>query len=1109
MKRSMKGQPNSLKNNKGYSLVELIIAIAMLAIVITAVCSFIVAGSKHYQWSNNEITIQEDAQMAINQMSDVVIDTNRAVCYYGCPEGGSDIGTAQSGLTDDDIAVKLGGNIGDKYLAVYNGETTTDETTGITTESVVTDSAGNRLGNDRNYVFHFVKDDKTIEYYEKEITGSVAAEDPNLDDWDGPYLFAEHVEDFSVDLSAFSDDETEDHIIVADGKRVIGLSLKFEMGNRTYDTSNNVTVRNRLAVNTGEFITVPKTKTVRIVTSETSAILEPNDRLDLDGFFGPKVKGRNVEDDSFSWEIDGLHDSGTRIVEEDGTHRIYIGTNEKNSKIKLKVASNEKDADNNSAETRVYINLKRVTGVSVNRIDPDEKNTVTRRYKALPTSTLLNLGEDLWVQTQADGSFLTEKCDGQHYARGHWVSCADYFTTEADPYEEWKDTSIEFPPCVVNSTKSATVFGDGDGNPGEAAAGKFVWFDYGWSPRETIKNHIVPNEGVVHLKVCNNAPKGGSFFIGAKSDLARARGYKVNPADPDDYSYSQFFIAAGDPIKLDKELFYGRNTQITGKFVDQTPYHHYVIAVRINTNQNDYANDAVFFYYSEGTTISINLDIFGLDWRNKYYISIQLFSYKQQNNWDNPGQSGIANYAKDAYSNNQHFDMASGLYTETSRFSVSGVYRGEITPPVIEYIHPTTGAVYTGTQMKLNDVIKSDYTQETTINLYRPNVKVDGINPTSGTDGAVRYKGYKDGSQILDSVTNNSMNYSPEVNGIGLENFALNGTGGVPKIRFKPGEADKKDASKDNAYGTYTFVPFICYANDITGDHSSLYNTIFYRVNKSFTDHYERLTKECPESTISMRVLPAKVNVNTWTMCNNALSKVDFYFPTPSETSFRTYFNRKNENLQECKAASMQFTMYYDNLSKNTKANFSRITCEYIKSEDKYRLEFFYEVTDAWGKKINVSAGTYTCNTNGSEWTKEKAGWYDEYFNSQALANSVSLADFRSRYQGNTTVTGVSINRTDYNGYAYIPLPMDEDFTKDGALHFTRKTAAGQSSITYKYKFKKNGATNVIDLGNITTKVTYDAATDTYTMIWYDASDSDRQAAEFTYKEGQRGWAQK
>ena len=55
------------QQNSGFSLVELIIAIAILVIVTGAVCSFIIITSRNYANGNNDISVQQEAQLALMQ----------------------------------------------------------------------------------------------------------------------------------------------------------------------------------------------------------------------------------------------------------------------------------------------------------------------------------------------------------------------------------------------------------------------------------------------------------------------------------------------------------------------------------------------------------------------------------------------------------------------------------------------------------------------------------------------------------------------------------------------------------------------------------------------------------------------------------------------------------------------------------------------------------------------------------------------------------------------------------------------------------------------------------------------------------------------------------
>lgn len=69
------------KNNKGFTLVELMISITIFAIVVAAAVGFMVAGSRSYSSMTNRVNLDFESQLAMNQVSDYIIDCN-ACLYY-------------------------------------------------------------------------------------------------------------------------------------------------------------------------------------------------------------------------------------------------------------------------------------------------------------------------------------------------------------------------------------------------------------------------------------------------------------------------------------------------------------------------------------------------------------------------------------------------------------------------------------------------------------------------------------------------------------------------------------------------------------------------------------------------------------------------------------------------------------------------------------------------------------------------------------------------------------------------------------------------------------------------------------------------------------------
>ncbi len=215
----------------GFTLVELLVSTAILAIVAASVCSFILIGFRNYASANSDIALQQEAQFALNQMADVLIDTTRSVSYIGYA-GGVESSQAPA-LEDSEFGFEPEG----KSLIMYNGILVepSPPVPGAAASAVIEPGNGNK-----HYHFYWDKTDETLYYAELDVQPTdVRPQDVQFPAFGDPgwEVFAEQVTDFSVDLS-----QTEE-------KRVVKLKLTFANGQQEYSTSNNVTIRNKVAVN--------------------------------------------------------------------------------------------------------------------------------------------------------------------------------------------------------------------------------------------------------------------------------------------------------------------------------------------------------------------------------------------------------------------------------------------------------------------------------------------------------------------------------------------------------------------------------------------------------------------------------------------------------------------------------------------------------------------------------------------------------------------------------------------------------------------------------------------------------------------------------------------
>ncbi|MEG1633683.1 MAG: type II secretion system protein [Oscillospiraceae bacterium] len=70
-------------DNRGFSLVELIVSLAILSIIIVAVGGFLSAGSGAYRSVSANVSLQIESQLAMNQIKDYAVDCNGGICFAG------------------------------------------------------------------------------------------------------------------------------------------------------------------------------------------------------------------------------------------------------------------------------------------------------------------------------------------------------------------------------------------------------------------------------------------------------------------------------------------------------------------------------------------------------------------------------------------------------------------------------------------------------------------------------------------------------------------------------------------------------------------------------------------------------------------------------------------------------------------------------------------------------------------------------------------------------------------------------------------------------------------------------------------------------------------
>lgn len=291
-----------MEKNKGFSLIELIVSVAILAIIITAVTSVILSASRSFTRGNADANIQKEAQLVVNQVESMIVDTNGGVDYV-----------------EDTTA-------GTKELVLFNASD---------------DGAGSAVYTEES--IKWIDSSNTIVYSKYEVsynesTGAYVRGTAEFSD----ELLAENVTSFLVDVSDTKREYAKDGIPI---DIVQSVSIKMECtdstGQVTYATSPLVTLRNRMMLSDSPSLVFANTPAVTdtlaiYMSSYVGGVYVPRELIQ--DMVTPVVKGATYKvyvmvnaandiNDLVNWTIE---ESGTTSTI-DSTGELVIGAAEPNT----------------------------------------------------------------------------------------------------------------------------------------------------------------------------------------------------------------------------------------------------------------------------------------------------------------------------------------------------------------------------------------------------------------------------------------------------------------------------------------------------------------------------------------------------------------------------------------------------------------------------------------------------------------------------------------------------------------------------------------------------------------------------------------------------------
>ena len=318
------------RKNSGFTLVELVIVMAIMGILGLAVAGFIGTSTKQYKYASKDVDLQYEAQLTMNQIGDLIIDAQKGVKYEPA--------TVAAPVEVASAAPEAG------YIATASAEEASSEE--ASSEETSSDSKLIIYNKDCTYNIIYRPSEHKI-YLRKDTldpaTGTVKADGQGKES-----LMAENVTGFTTDLSE------------AESKNSVGIVVDFKAGDKKYTSKQNFTMRNKVPTGADvEYVAPAEPISVHIyyggrdVSGQSISYVRKDNSNVLE--FTSKILGGNNPSQDVTWSYTGRAAdwNGTTFNSSGNAAKLSIGENETSKQFIVKVTSKE----DTSKYTSVTINV--------------------------------------------------------------------------------------------------------------------------------------------------------------------------------------------------------------------------------------------------------------------------------------------------------------------------------------------------------------------------------------------------------------------------------------------------------------------------------------------------------------------------------------------------------------------------------------------------------------------------------------------------------------------------------------------------------------------------------------------------------------------------------